>query len=100
MQPGMILCDAAGHGHVDGACGVVPTKSETELTGAGSFGGDGVDELEDRGEIVSVFAAGVSDFEIIDNQTEEDRTGSMVEETGRMLCVRSRLWIGAGRGDR
>ena len=41
--------------------------------------------------MLGVFVAGVLDFEIIDNQTEEDRRGSMGEETGRMLCVRSRI---------
>jgi hypothetical protein len=27
------LCDAAGHGQLDGACGVVLVKSKTEITG-------------------------------------------------------------------
>jgi hypothetical protein len=53
--------------------------------------------------MLSVFAACVLDIEIIDNQTEEDRTGSMGsmgEETGRMLCVRGRIGRRVGRGDR
>jgi hypothetical protein len=54
--------------------------------GAGPFGGDGAEGLQGGSERLGVFVSGVLDSEIIDNQTEEDRTDSMGEETGRMLC--------------
>lgn len=43
---------------------VVPIES-AEVTGPGTFGGDGVERLEGGGEMLGVLAAGVLDFEII-----------------------------------
>jgi hypothetical protein len=64
-----------------------PIKSETKVAGAGPFGGDGVEGLEGGVVMLDVFATSVLDSEIIDDQTEEDRTGrSIGEETGSMLC--------------
>jgi hypothetical protein len=54
------------------------------VTVAGPFGGDGVEGVEGLkggGEMFGVFAAGVSDSEIIDNPSKEGRTSSMGEET-------------------
>jgi hypothetical protein len=72
------LCDVAGHSHVDGARFVIPIHNETEVTGAGPFGGDGVEWLAGFNVILGVFAARV--------QTEDNGPGSMGEKTERVLC--------------
>jgi hypothetical protein len=86
LELGESLRNIAEHGHIDGACAVsiVPIKGETAVTVAGPFGGDGVEGVEGLkggGEMFGVFAAGVSDSEIIDNPSKEGRTSSMGEET-------------------
>jgi hypothetical protein len=67
---------------------ILPIRSETEVTGARPCGGgvEGLEGLEGSGEMLGVFAAGVLDSVIIDNQTEEDRTGNVDEETGSTFC--------------
>jgi hypothetical protein len=42
LELGESLRSLAGRGHVDGAFGVVPSRSETEVTVAGPFGVEGL----------------------------------------------------------
>jgi hypothetical protein len=72
------MLHVAGHEHIEGALFVVPIESETEVTVAGPFGGDGVEGLEDGGWMLGVLAYGALDSEVINNQTE-DGTGSLGE---------------------
>jgi hypothetical protein len=64
LELGKSLCDVAGHRHVDGARFVIPIHSETEVAGAGPFGGDGVECLEGVDEMLCVVAARVLYFEV------------------------------------
>jgi hypothetical protein len=87
LEVGENLCDVARHRHVEGARFVIPIESVTEVTGAGPFGGDGVELLEGVGEMLGVIVACVWDSEIINNQTEDNGTGDMGEETRSALCI-------------
>jgi hypothetical protein len=86
LKLGESLCNVAKHGHQDGARCEVPIESETEVAVAGPFEGDGVEGLESGGKLLDVLVAGVLDSEVITKQTEEDRTGSMGEDTGSVFC--------------
>ena len=80
--------NVAEYGHIDGARFVVLIQCETEIRSAGLFGGDSVERREGVDEMLGVFTARVILYsEVINNQTGDNRTGSMGEETRSLFCL-------------
>ena len=69
-----------GHGHVAGACGVVPVNDKSAEEGIGPVDGDGVQFLEGLDEVVGVFLADIIDPKVVDNKGENDELGGVLPE--------------------
>ena len=67
--------DVAGHRIVDSAGFVIPLESEATVQGAGPIGGDDVQLLQGVDQMLGMFAAGILDAKVIDNQGESDWSG-------------------------
>jgi hypothetical protein len=84
---GKSLRNIAGPGHIDGARFVFPIKRETEVTGAGPFGGEGAEWLEGGvGEMMRMLAACVLYSEVIPVYCTPKSSTTELKITGVVGC--------------
>ena len=81
LEPGKCFGDVARHGDINCMGGIIPSKRESHVQGAGPVDCNCVQGLQCLYKVLGMFTADIFDPEIVDTKSEGNGSCGMAEES-------------------